>query len=96
MPLADDPFSMEFRRDPYPHYARLRAEDPVSYSESARMWVVSRCEDVVEVQILRPARAHRLRTIVNRTFTPRRVESWRPMVEHVTRECAKEMGQRSR
>jgi cytochrome P450 len=134
MPLAYDPFSMEFRRDPYPHYARLRAESPVSYSESARMWVVSRCEDVVEVlkqptlfssdamaAILGvgarregaaqpgggplmpgnlvtydPPEHTRLRTIVNRAFTPRRVLAWRPMVEQVTQECVKEMGQRSR
>jgi cytochrome P450 len=134
MSLAYDPFAMEFRRDPYPHYARLRAESPVSYSESARMWVVSRCEDVVDVlkqptlfssdamaailgvgasregaaqpggEPLMPGNlvtydppAHtRLRNIVNRAFTPRRVDSWRPMVEHVTRECVEAMRRRRR
>lgn len=134
MPLAYDPFAMEFRKDPYPHYARLREESPVSYSESARMWVVARCEDVVEVlkqpalfssdamaSILAvgasgegapapggaplmpgnlvtydPPEHTRLRTIVNRAFTPRRVEAWRAMVEQVTQECVKEMGERGR
>ena len=49
MPVEYDPFSLAFRSDPYPHYARLRAEAPVSYSESAKMWIVSRFEDVVGV-----------------------------------------------
>ena len=134
MSVAYDPFSMEFRADPYPHYARLRAEAPVYYSEPARMWVVSRFEDAVGV-LREPARFSsdamasvlsvgrrdaaaarpeagplmpgnlvtydppehtRLRTIVNRAFTPRRVESWRPMVERVTRDCVKEMSGRDR
>jgi cytochrome P450 len=38
----------------------------------------------------------RLRNIVNRAFTPRRVESWRPMLEQVTQECVEEMGRRDR
>jgi cytochrome P450 len=128
-----DPFSMEFRADPYPRYARLRSEAPVSWSESARMWIVSRFEDVVGV--LRepalfssdavasvqgvglgrresaqsrgeplmpgnlvtydPPEHTRLRAIVNRAFTPRRIESWRPMVEQLTRECAQAMSERN-
>jgi cytochrome P450 len=132
MLLAYDPFSMEFRADPYPHYARLRTEAPVFHSETARMWIVSRFEDVVRVlkestvfssdamaailrvghsraEAARPAAKPlmpgnlvtydppdhtRLRTIVNRAFTPRRIESWRPMVEDLTRACVKEMNQR--
>jgi cytochrome P450 len=132
MPVEYDPFSMEFRSDPYPHYARLRTQAPVFYSESARMWIVSRCEDVVGVlkepalfssdamaTILAVGRSRevaarpgdaplmpgnlvtydppehtRLRTIVNRAFTPRRVESWRPMVEHLAQDCVKWMRQR--
>jgi len=134
MSLAYDPFSMEFRSDPYPHYARLRAEAPVSYSEPAGMWVVSRFEDVVAVlkqpelfssdamaAILGvglgraegrrsareplmpgnlvtydPPEHTRLRTIVNRAFTPRRIESWRPMIEQLTRECVDQMGREAR
>ena len=134
MPVEYDPFSMEFRADPYPHYARLRAEEPVSWSESARMWIVSRFEDVVGVlkeptlfssdamaAILGvghsrdelgqaggeplmpgnlvtydPPEHTRLRAIVNRAFTPRRVESWRPMVERLTQDCVEAMSLRDR
>jgi cytochrome P450 len=134
MSVAYDPFSMEFRADPYPHYARLRADAPVYYSEPARMWIVSRFADVVGVlkepnrfssdamaTVLAigprdtaapqpggaplmpgnlvtydPPEHTRLRTIVNRAFTPRRVEAWRPMVERLTRECVSELSRRDR
>jgi cytochrome P450 len=133
MPFDYDPFSMEFRADPYPHYARLRAEAPICWSESARMWIVSRFDDVVGVlrepalfssdamaTVLAVGRRNedaapggpplmpgnlvsydppehtRLRTIVNRAFTPRRVASWRAMVEHLTNECVDAMSQRDR
>jgi cytochrome P450 len=133
MPVEYDPFSMVFRTDPYPHYARLRAEAPVFYSASARMWIVSRFEDVVGVLkqpdlfssdamaailgvggrqdgggagggppmpgnlVTYDPPAHtKLRTIVNRAFTPRRIESWRSTVEQLTRDCVKEMSSRDR
>jgi cytochrome P450 len=134
MSAAYDPFSMAFRADPYPHYARLRTEAPVAWSEPARMWIVSRFADVVGVlkepalfssdamaSVLSvggpgadaapsaggplmpgnlvtydPPEHTRLRTLVNRAFTPRRVESWRPMVERFTGDCVKEMHQRDR
>jgi cytochrome P450 len=35
--------------DPYPILARLRAEEPVSWVDEARMWFVTRRADVVEV-----------------------------------------------
>ena len=43
-----DPRSPEVLADPYPHYARLRAEAPVLRSERLRSWVVSRYEDVAD------------------------------------------------
>lgn len=134
MAVAYDPFSMEFRADPYPHYARLRAEAAAAYSDTARMWVVSRYEDVVHVlkeaelfssdamaSILGlgpgrgaganpggeplmpgvlvtydPPEHTRLRTIVNRAFTPRRIESWRPIVERLAQQCVEEIARRER
>ena len=134
MPFEYDPFSMEFRVDPYPHYARLRAEAPLCYSESAQMWIVSGFEDVAGVlkeptvfssdamaAILGvglsredlaqsggeplmpgalvtydPPEHTRHRAIVNRAFTPRRIESWRPMIEQLTQECVKAMSERDR
>jgi cytochrome P450 len=134
MAVAYDPFSMEFRAHPYPHYARLREQDGVVWSEAAQMWIVSRFEDVVGVlkapalfssdamaAILGvgqsredlgraggaplmpgnlvtydPPEHTRLRTLVNRAFTPRRIESWRPMVEELARGCVQAMAARDR
>jgi len=39
-----DPYDIDFRRDPYPVYARLRDEDPVHPTDTGT-WVVSRYED---------------------------------------------------
>ena len=127
MTLAYDPFALEYRIDPYPHYARLRAEAPVLWSGSSKTWVVSRHDDVTLVlrdpetfsseamaSVLAVGPRHkqqrgpgpllpgnivtydppehtRLRTIVGRAFTPRRVEAWRPMVESLTDEAIAKM-----
>ena len=45
-PLAFDPYDYEFHEDPYPLYARLRAEAPVYHAEADDLWVVSRHADV--------------------------------------------------
>src|ERR1700722_3591492 len=34
-------------QDPYPYYARLRAEDPIHFDEGIRTWLVTRHEDIV-------------------------------------------------
>jgi len=36
----------ELERDPYPAYARLREEEPVSWVESVGLWLVTRWDDV--------------------------------------------------
>ncbi|HZQ36578.1 MAG TPA: cytochrome P450 [Dehalococcoidia bacterium] len=41
-----DPFSPAFLSDPYPWFARYRAEAPVFYSPALDYWVLSRYEDV--------------------------------------------------
>ncbi len=41
-----DPFSDAANADPYPHYAELRAADPVHWSEKVRAWVLLRYDDV--------------------------------------------------
>lgn len=41
-----NPFLPEFNADPYPFYARLRAEDPVHQSPMG-LWVLTRYEDVI-------------------------------------------------
>lgn len=44
-----DPFDPDTLADPYPAYARLRAEDPVSYLPAYGVWMVTRYADVVRV-----------------------------------------------
>lgn len=41
-----DPASSEFQRNPYPVYARLRAETPLLWHAPTRLWYVSAYEDV--------------------------------------------------
>src|SRR5258706_8011588 len=41
------PFDPAVLADPYPHYARLRAEDPVHWLDSLGTYVVTRYDDVV-------------------------------------------------
>ncbi|RIL07951.1 MAG: hypothetical protein DCC71_01100 [Proteobacteria bacterium] len=41
-----DPFSAEVMEDPYPVYARLRAEAPVHFLEKYGAWALARFEDV--------------------------------------------------
>ena len=45
--LRFNPFGADFRHDPYPHYARLRATRPVH--RALGMWVLTRHADVREV-----------------------------------------------
>lgn len=49
MPLAYDPFRPEFRADPYPHYRALRDRTPVWFAPEAKVWCVSRYDDVQSV-----------------------------------------------
>jgi cytochrome P450 len=48
-PLVFDPYDYDFHEDPYPVYARLRAEAPVHHAEADDLWVVSRHTDVRRV-----------------------------------------------
>ncbi len=44
-----NPFIAEVHANPYPMYARLRAEDPVHWSSLMEAWVLTRYDDVVAV-----------------------------------------------
>jgi cytochrome P450 len=123
-PLRFDPLSPEQLRDPYPLYARARAEQPVFHSEAHDLWVVTRHEDVVAVvrdhatfssanavrsSLSEPApevlavlaEGHplgptltdsdepihrRLRGLVNKAFTHRRVADLEPLVRATANE----------
>jgi cytochrome P450 len=56
-------------RDPYPIYARLRADEPVSWVESVGLWLVTRWDDVTFVDV-RPElfTAETEPSTLNRTF----------------------------
>lgn len=42
-----DPFAEDVAADPYPHYARLRRESPLYWSEQRHIWILTRFDDVV-------------------------------------------------
>ncbi len=102
-PLVYDPYAYEIHEDPYPTYARLRAEAPLYRNDERGFWALSRHADVLaafrdserfsnaEGVSIDPAasgpHAHktmsflamdppehgRMRGLVSRGFTPRRV-----------------------
>ena len=44
-----DPFEPGYTQSPYDHYARLRADDPVHWSDLLEGWLLTRYEDVAHV-----------------------------------------------
>ena len=116
-PIVFDPYDYSFQEDPYPTYARLRAESPLHRASGPTgedLWVLSRHADVLAalrddatfssamgVSIDRsawgpgahkvmsflamdPPRQHRLRGLVSRGFTPRRVRELAPRIQELT------------
>jgi cytochrome P450 len=113
--LAYSPYAYDIHEDPYPTYARLRAEAPVFRNDAADFWALSRHADVVEAfrdhtrfssahgVSLDPAasgpHAHRtmsflamdepmhgrMRGLVSRGFTPRRVAELEPHIRELAR-----------
>jgi cytochrome P450 PksS len=111
---APDLASPEFKANPYPYYARLRAEAPVYRTRAAfglTAWLVTRYDDVLRVlkderfandwsrrmplvfRYAKPLTRHmlnsdppdhtRLRTLVQKAFTPRMVERLRERIHCV-------------
>jgi hypothetical protein len=111
-PLAYSPYDYAIHEDPYPIYARLRAEAPVFYNEPLDFFAFSRHADVLAAfrdvdhysnaygvsldpaafgpdahramsfLAMDPPRHTRLRSIVGKSFTPRRVAA---MEDHIRR-----------
>ncbi len=112
-PLVFDPYDYEFHTDPYPTYARLRAEAPVYHNPDVWFWALSRHADVLDAlkdsttyssangvsldpaawgpQAHRtmsflgmdPPRHGRMRRLVARGFTPRRVAELEPEIRRI-------------
>ena len=103
LPLTYSPYDYAIHEDPYPTYARLRAEAPVFYNEELDFYALSRHADVLAAfrdvdrfsnangvtldpaaygpnahramsfLAMDPPRHTRMRSIVGKSFTPRRV-----------------------
>ena len=108
------PYDYEVHDDPYPTYARLRAEAPLYRNDELGFWALSRYEDVsgafrdtarfssaygvtldelawgpdahktMSFLALDPPRHTRMRALVSRGFTPRRVQDLVPRIEALT------------
>lgn len=108
-----DPYAYEVHEDPYPIYARLRAEAPVYRNESLDFWALSRHADVlaafrdtrrfsnalgvsIDPASYGPHARHgtsflatdppehtRMRGLVSRGFTPRRVRGLEPRIREI-------------
>jgi hypothetical protein len=63
--------------DPYPHYARLRAEQPIHWNEKYRTWFVARYDDVVGS--FKDARLTADRAAATKYRGPRRPEGLRTL-----------------
>jgi len=115
-PLAYNPYDYQVHEDPYPIYARLRAEAPLYRNEELDFWALSRHHDVLgafrnpaqlsnrfgvsidpaaygpeahramSFLAMDPPRHTRMRSLVSKAFTPRRVAALEPRVREVARE----------
>lgn len=121
-PLDFDPYAYVVHEDPYPIYARLRAEAPAYWNERLGFWALSRHADVLNgfkewtrfssrngvsldldafhanaettmsFLAMDPPRHDRLRALVSRAFTPRRVTELEPHVRALARHYLDEIG----
>jgi hypothetical protein len=113
MPLAYSPYDYVIHEDPYPTYARLRAEAPVFYNEELDFFAYARHADVLaafrdvdhysnaygvsldpaafgpdahramSLLAMDPPRHTRMRSIVGKSFTPRRVAAMEERVREL-------------
>jgi cytochrome P450 len=113
-PVALDPYDYAFQEDPYPVYARLRAEEPLHHNPALDLWALTRHADIAEavrtegtysnswgvaieesawgpdahkvmsILGMDPPRQKRLRSLVSRGFTPRRVHDLLPRIQQLT------------
>jgi cytochrome P450 len=114
-PVTFSPYDYQMHEDPYPVYARLRAEAPLYRNEEQDFWALSRHEDVtaafrdparfssangvsldpaawgpyahktMSFLALDPPRHTRMRALVSRGFTPRRVGDLERRIRELTR-----------
>jgi cytochrome P450 len=113
MSLSFSPYDYEFHDDPYPVYARLRAEAPVYRNDELDFWALSRYDDVaagfrdhaafsttngvmvepsmwgprasnfISFLAMDPPEHTRMRGLISRAFTPRRVAALEPRIREI-------------
>lgn len=94
-----NPHAPEFRRDPYPFYAALREHAPIYFWEEGNTWFLTgwiACNALlrdnrfgngpggVSMLFQNPPDHTRLRSLVQKAFTPRRVEQLRDKIQTIT------------
>lgn len=114
-PIDFDHYDHALQDDPYPTYARLRAEAPLYYNEEQDFWVLTRHRDlhrafraddvfsnrmgvsldpsawsetahlVMSFLGMDPPEQTRLRKLVSRGFTPKRVADLEPRITEISR-----------
>ena len=112
-PVTYSPYAYEIHEDPYPTYARLRAEAPLYRNDEHGFWALSRHADVIDgfrdtarfssahgvsldpaasgphahrtmsFLAMDPPRHGRMRGLVSRGFTPRRVLDLEPRIREI-------------
>ncbi|WP_280274895.1 cytochrome P450 [Nocardia wallacei] len=115
MSVQYSPYDFAVHADPYPYYARLRAEAPVFRNETDDFWALSRHADVLAALrdsqrfssanglrmepafwgpqaeqffsfvAMDPPKHTRMRGLVTRAFTQRRVQSLEPRLREIAR-----------
>lgn len=96
-----NPHSPEFRRNPYPLYTTLRNHAPIYFWEEGNRWFLTgwtACNDLlrdnrfgngpggVSMLMQNPPDHTRVRSLVQKAFTPRRAEQLRSTIQSITAE----------
>ncbi|MGC1355893.1 MAG: cytochrome P450 [Xanthobacteraceae bacterium] len=77
-------FTAEAVQNPYPHYRRMREQDPVHWSEKAQAWVFTRYADVYDLQDRPDLSVDRIETLYS--YLPRvNPERFSDIVDHYNR-----------
>jgi cytochrome P450 len=115
-PIEYSPYDYRIHEDPYPIYARMRAEAPLYRNDELDFWALSRHEDVLAAfrnpgqlsnrfgvsldpaaygseahramsfLAMDPPRHTRMRSLVSKAFTPRRVAELEQSIRSIARE----------
>ena len=86
---AFDLYSPEIDADPFPYYEILREQYPCYWSESGKLWILSRYDDIVqaardwETFSSSPGQHDR------RASRPRRRDAWAPPIRRATTACGR-------